>query len=321
MRQILTIAVNAFMELIRQPVFLLLTTSACLFNIFLAAVPYMALGDDPKLVKDSVLAVMFLTGLLGAVLSASASVAREIRTGTALAVLSKPVSRPQFLVAKFLGVAAALTVMCYIITLSVLLASRMAYDAYGDADIKGLSVYYASVAVAYLVAAISNYFLRRPFASDGVLALIVTTTISFIVITNFMVLKSAVESEPNHVDVRMVQLCILLLFALWILAGIALVCSTRLDVIPTLAICSGVFVLGLMSDYLFGQPAKAGAWWANVLYTVTPNWQLFWMSDTLDSGKSGVPWGYVFQAFGYVIGYVGAALMTALYLFEDRELN
>jgi len=32
---------------------------------------------------------MLLSGLLGAVLSASASLAREIRTGTALAVLSK----------------------------------------------------------------------------------------------------------------------------------------------------------------------------------------------------------------------------------------
>lgn len=321
MRQTLTIAVNAFMELIRQPVFLLLATSAAVFNVFLAAVPYMALGDDPKLVKDSALAVTFVSGLLGAVLSASSSVAREIRTGTALAVLSKPVSRPQFIIAKFLGVAAALTVLTYIILLSVLLASRSAYDAYGDADIKGMSVYYGAIALAYLVAGISNYFLRRPFAADALLAMIVTTTVAFIVITNFMVLKSPVESEPNHVDIRMVQVTILILFALWILAALALLCSTRLEVIPTLAICSAVFVIGLMSDYLFGRPAEAGAIWAKVLYTITPNWQLFWAADTLDNGKPGVPWSYVAQAFGYVIAYLGAALMAALYLFEDRELN
>ena len=40
---------------------------------------------------------------------ASASVAREIRTGTALAVLAKPVGRAQFLLAKYVGLAAALT--------------------------------------------------------------------------------------------------------------------------------------------------------------------------------------------------------------------
>jgi len=46
---------------------------------------------------------MLLAGLFGAVLSASASLAREIRSGTALAVLSKPIGRAQFLLAKYAG--------------------------------------------------------------------------------------------------------------------------------------------------------------------------------------------------------------------------
>src|ERR1035437_1193806 len=93
MRQFITIATNAFMELVRQPVFLLLMTTSAVFEIFLATPFYFAFGDEPKLVKNSTLAVMLLAGLLGAVLSASASLAREIRTGTVLAVLSKPVGR------------------------------------------------------------------------------------------------------------------------------------------------------------------------------------------------------------------------------------
>src|SRR5512134_1453323 len=113
MRQFVTIAANALMELVRQPVFLLLTTVSAVFVVFLASIPYFGFGDDPKLVKESALAVMLLAGLLGAVLSASNSVAREIRTGTALAVLSKPVSRAQFILAKYAGVAAALTVLAY----------------------------------------------------------------------------------------------------------------------------------------------------------------------------------------------------------------
>ena len=39
------------------------------------------------------------------------------------------------------------------------------------------------------------------------------------------------------------------------LAALAIACATRLDLIPTLAICSALFVLGLMSDYLFGRRA------------------------------------------------------------------
>src|SRR5438477_10744513 len=114
MRQFITISVNAFMELIRQPVFLLLLSASALFSVYLASLPYFGFGDDPKLVKDSVLAVMLLAGLLGAVLCASSSVSREIRSGTALAVLAKPVSRASFLLAKYAGPAAALSVLAYL---------------------------------------------------------------------------------------------------------------------------------------------------------------------------------------------------------------
>src|SRR5881409_1739200 len=165
MRQFLTIASNAFMELVRQPVYLLLMTCSSVFSVFLAAVPYFGFGDDPKLVKDSTLAVMLLTGLFGAVLNASASVAHEIRAGTALAVLAKPVGRAQFLLAKYLGLAGALTVLAYVNLIAVLLASRMAYDAYGSTDWVGLGIFCAALVMAYALGGFSNFFLRRPFVS------------------------------------------------------------------------------------------------------------------------------------------------------------
>ena len=89
--------------------------------------------------------------------------------------------------------------------------------------------------------------------------------------------------------------------------------------ISTLAICSTFFMLGLMSDYLFGKRANAGSWWASAIYSVLPNWQLFWMGDALEEGKA-IPWSYLGNAFGYVLAYVSASLAGALWLFEDREL-
>src|SRR5881397_2367576 len=163
MRQFITIATNAFMELIRQPIFLLLMTSSAVFCVFLASIPYFGFGDDPKLVKNSVLAVTLLAGLLGAVLSASNSLAREIRSGTALAVLAKPVGRAQFLLAKYAGLAGALSVLTYVNALSALLASRMAFDAYGDADTQSLGIFCGALALGYGAAGLINYFLRRPF--------------------------------------------------------------------------------------------------------------------------------------------------------------
>src|SRR5580693_9058971 len=157
MRQFINIAINAFMELVRQPIFLLLMTGSVLFEIFLAVPYYFAFGDEMKLVKTSSLAVMLLTGLFGAVLSASASLAREIRTGTALAVLSKPVGRAQFLVAKFAGLAAALAVLAYVNMVGVMLASWMAFDAYGKTDLPAIGIFTAGIAIAYILAGFSNF--------------------------------------------------------------------------------------------------------------------------------------------------------------------
>ena len=319
MRQFVTISRNALMELVRQPVFLLLMTFSSGFCVFLAAVPYFGFGDDPKMVKDSVLAVTLVSGLFGAVISASASVAHEVRSGTALAVLAKPVGRAQFLLAKYAGLVGALTVLTYVNLIGVLLASRMAFDAYGNADTLGLWIFLGFLALAYLLGGFTNYFLRRPFVADAVFFLILMVTVAFVVI-NFIDKEGQWQTFAKDVDWRLIPASILILFALWILAGLALACSTRWDMIPTLAICSSVFLLGLMSDYFFGRRAEAGSWWASVLYTVVPNWQLFWLADALEKGKS-IPWTYVGQALGYVVGYLGASLSLALLLFEDRELT
>jgi ABC-type transport system involved in multi-copper enzyme maturation permease subunit len=379
MRQVLTIASNAFMELVRQPVFLLLMTCSALFNVFLAAVPYFGFGDDPKLVKDSTLAVMLLSGLFGAVLNASASVAHEIRSGTALAVLAKPVGRAQFLLAKYVGLAAALTLLSYVNALSALLASRMAFDAYGDADTRSLAIFCGALALAYAIGGFMNYFLNRPFVANAVAAVAVMATLAFVLIVNFTKTINRFGDAPNEVDWRLAPASVLILFALLVLAGVALACSTRFEMIPTLAICTAVFLLGLMSDYLFGRRAEpvwlanlqvelnnpqltgpqknllkelvgkydrngdgrldleeqslsaedkqrlvqaglGGRWWASVIYTIVPNWQLFWMADALE-GKNQIPWSYVGRAFGYVVGYLGAALALGLLLFEGRELS
>ncbi len=260
MRQFITIAANAFLELVRQPVFLILMAVSAGFILFLSNVYYFSLGDDPQMTKDSILAVMFLTGLFGAAIGAATSVAHEIRTGTALAVLSKPVGRAAFLIAKFAGVAAALTLLTYTNTLAALLAGRMAFTSYGEPNLVANGIFYGAMALAFVAAGVTNFFLNRPFVSDAVLALTVAITgafllISSVVSTGFMF----AEGYEGRLDPRLPWAALLILFALWILAAIAVACATRLDLVPTLAVCTAVFLLGLMSDYLFGRRA-APAW-------------------------------------------------------------
>jgi ABC-2 type transport system permease protein len=324
MRQFITIAANAFMELVRQPVFLLLMTASASFEIFLATPYYFAFGDEPKLVKNSVLAVMLLAGLLGAVLSSSASLAREIRSGTALAVLSKPVGRARFLLAKYAGLIAALTLLTYVNLVAALIASRMTFDAYGSTDLAAIGIFSAGVVTAYALGGFSNFFLRRPFVSDAVFSLAITVTVAAAIIFQFTEQKQTV-GQMAEVDWRLVPAALLILFAVWILAALALACSTRFDMIATLAICSAFFLIGLISDYLYskfgGTLEGGGPFWARVLYTLIPNWQNFWLADALETGRSVLHWNYVAKAFAYMLAYVGAALAVAVALFEERELT
>ena len=302
MRQIPTIALNAFMELVRQPVFLLLFTLAPLIMIVMAAVPYFGFGGtttgavnfDVKMVKDGALTVTFLSGLLAAVLCASSSLANEISSGTALAVLSKPVSRLHFILGKYFGIVGAITLGAYFNLIGTLLASRQAYDAYGNPDLVGIITFFIFIGLAYLLAAAANYFMQKPFVPTAVTFMAIGMTIGFLVIcmqektTAWYYVDSGAGIEASfwdiwkftensglkdgeiwakrdqdrlffaEVDLGLLQLSALLLLGLWILSAIALCCSTRLSWMPSLMICSGVFILGLMSDYMVGKAATGG---------------------------------------------------------------
>jgi hypothetical protein len=126
--------------------------------------------------------------------------------------------------------------------------------------------------------------------------------------------------DYKGLDWRVIPASALILMALLILAALALACSTRVEVIPTLAICSALFLLGLVSDYFWGTCANAGSWWATVLYAATPNWQLFWVADALEQDNK-IPLRYLGEALGYAAAYITAVLAVALALFEDRELS
>lgn len=322
MKAFLTIAANTFRELARQPVYLLLTTASISFSIVIAGLPYFGFGDDPKLVRDGALAVTLLAGLLAAVLSASSSVTEEIRKGTALAVLSKPIDRLTFVMGKYCGIAWAITLLTLLNTLSALLASRMAYDAYGNADLLGIGIFFAGIAGAYLIGAFINYFHHANYAAATFWSQLFIVIGVFVLLAFFITLQQPGNEHANQVDWRLVPAGALILVALLIFCGIALACSTRLDTVPTLVVCTVLFLAGLVSDHFFGRAAASGAWWGHLGYALLPNWQLFWITDAIQGDRSidGI-WGYFAKSLVYLAGYLGAALVVACSLFANRDLN
>ncbi len=104
MGKLVAIAKNTFKESVRQPVFWLLVIISAGLIIITRMLPLFTFDEDQKMVTDIGLATLTLCGLLVALFSASTVITAEIERLTALTVLSKPVTRAQFVLGKFLGV-------------------------------------------------------------------------------------------------------------------------------------------------------------------------------------------------------------------------
>jgi ABC-type transport system involved in multi-copper enzyme maturation permease subunit len=90
---------------IAQPLFVILCTLGIFGLIVFDFVPYYTLGEDIKMLKGTSLNLILVLALIQAIWAASTSVADEIEGKTALTVLSKPVSRRDFILGKFVGIA------------------------------------------------------------------------------------------------------------------------------------------------------------------------------------------------------------------------
>lgn len=125
------IAVATTKEAVRQPVFFLLIAIAMCLMVLNTFLPFFSLGDDVKMLKDCGLATLLISGLLLAIWTASQSIAAEIEGKTAITLLSKPITRRQFIVGKYLGIlwATFLFFIPVVLLFLVCIFYKVPYDA------------------------------------------------------------------------------------------------------------------------------------------------------------------------------------------------
>ena len=122
LRRTFAIARNAFREAVRDRVlynlvlFVLLLIGGAIFLGELSA------GQEAKIIVDLGLSAMLLFGVFIAIFVGVGLVYKEIERRTLYAILSKPVSRGQFLLGKYLGLCVTLFVNVIIMGLGVSLA-------------------------------------------------------------------------------------------------------------------------------------------------------------------------------------------------------
>ena len=112
---------------------------------------------------------------------------------------------------------------------------------------------------------------------------------------------------------------VLVFEAIAILASIAIAASTRLGQIPTLLVCVGVFIVGLVGEY-FLSLATSGRNWLRPLAAVVPNLQFFWPADALAQGNP-MSGEYLALVTLYAACLIGAVTSLAIVLFQTRDVG
>jgi len=252
--QFLAIARNTFFESIRQPVVVVLLGIATLMLIVANLTSTFTMSDDQKMLIDIGMATVFVFGALLAAFIASNVLTREIENRTVLTVVSKPVGRPLFVIGKFVGVAMAIIVaslyMCFVF---MLVERHGVLQTVRDPNHWPVILFgFAAALIALGVSVWCNYFYGRVFSSTLVCTITPLAGLAYVLSLPFEHdFKAA--SLADEFDSNLWTALIALIVANLVLTALAVAVSTRLSQIMTVVTTFIVFLLGMLSDWLFGK--------------------------------------------------------------------
>ncbi len=317
--KVYAIAANTFVESIRQPIYGVVLGLSVVLILISPYITMFTLQQSPRLIVDMGLATIMLAGLLLAAFTASSVISDEIDNRTVLTVIAKPVGRGEFILGKFLGILAGLTLAAYLLSLTLVLTSTGgAMEAQYEQEVNvavALSLF-GAMFIAVLYGLYSNFFNDKPFTSRAIGLLIPLFTLLFVIYCFVNPRSYKVEGIGAGISIQLIFASVMTLWAVLVLAGVAIAASTWLTVVVNVTLCSGVFLLGLLSDYLFRDRDMVVA---QVLYRIVPNLQVFWVSDYLTMGR-GLPPLLVLGSGVYSAFILAGLLFLAMFLFQDREV-
>jgi len=119
-RRWFSIAWATALELLSEPLSLLLLLAALALAVLAPALHYHQFGEVTRMARDAGLSALLTCGTVFAVFGSIRAFRGEIESGTLSMALAHPVSRGEFLLAKTLGVAAAYAVFALIVTATAL---------------------------------------------------------------------------------------------------------------------------------------------------------------------------------------------------------
>jgi len=289
------VGLAAFREGLRQPMFWFFTILGIVLLLITPIVPYFTFGEDFKMVKELGFSVIMLFSAAFGVLAAAMSISEEIEGRTAVTLMSKPVSRRQFLLGKFLGILMAAVVMAG--ALAWVFDWVVIFKPYFDKETPPPPPLWLEQAPAWVarLGDIPSYLMRG---------------------TAWWFSDSAANLPGTALGFCQAM----------VLIAIAVALATRLPMIVNVVSCLVVFFLGHLTP-LMVQVSQRGLplvrFMAGVFDTVLPGLEFFDVGPAVVRDTPPPPGEfavYVGSAALYAVLYTAIALLFGLILFEDRDL-
>ncbi len=294
------VGLAAFRESMRQPMFWVLFLGALVMLGIAPFIPYFTFGEDFKMVQEIGYDTIMLAATAFGVVAASMSISEEIEGKTAITLMSKPISRRQFLLGKFVGILLAALAMTLLLGwfFIFLLDFKKSWDPWcmPEAQLKAGDP-------AWVKALLTDYDLQGEA-------------------------RQFVQGAGAWID-QLVSVGLGLVLGygqLMVLLAIAVALATRLPMIVNLVVCLVVFFLGHLTPILVAVSRERYAlvrFTAEVFRTVLPGLEFYDMGPAVVRDAPLPPadfaW-YVLSLTGYSVLYTAIALLFGLILFEDRDL-
>jgi ABC-type transport system involved in multi-copper enzyme maturation permease subunit len=293
------VALAAFQEGVRQPMFWMLTIVGSGVMVISVFIPYFTFGEDLKMVKELCYAFTMLGPAIFGVAAACTSVTEEIEGRTAVTLMSKPISRRQFLLGKFTGITLAGLLMTALMgwVLVWVVVYKNWYDSFSPVN------QVDTTDPAWVLSLVEST-LPDTTAGELIRGLGVWT-------------HDAITALPGLI----IGFC-----QVAVLTAVAVALATRIPMVVNLTMCLLVYLLGHLTPIMTEVTRveyKLVYFVAQLFETLLPGLDLFDVGSSIirDQPLDPVSYGvYTFHVAVYALMYTTIALLVGLILFEDRDL-
>ncbi|NQZ56629.1 MAG: hypothetical protein HRT88_04060 [Lentisphaeraceae bacterium] len=300
---------NSFKVCSGDAFFLVINLSLIVMMLLAASMPSLGESEHLRLIRDQTHSLTFICGALAVSFGLIRVVCDDLRRGAGAILMSRPLSGSVLLSGKLFGVIACCGLLLITASSSYLWISEIAHHN-ESLEITSLYCFVIAAMAALIIGAGRQYLYGNNFSQVSSISLCLSMTLGLALRCCF--------ADLQDFDFAGLQSLLLIFMALVVFASIILVIAVIADAPLVLGSSIILFFFGLLSEYLFGKVIGGNA--GEALLAILPNWQMFWVLETLGVGRT-IPMSYYFQCFIQAGLFAGCYLIISVILFERIEIK